>query len=66
MATENLSAEEITRLAEIAAGELLEAHPTLREAFPVERSIAVHRASENKQSGAARLNRAINGDASFG
>jgi hypothetical protein len=61
--TENQTEKDIAHLAEQAAGELLEAMPTLKAAQPIERVLAIMQA---EQGGAARLKAVLSDDPSFG
>lgn len=66
MANENNTECDITKLAELAASELLEAVPALKDAKPIERSMAIIQALHSDQGNAARLKALLNNDASFG
>ena len=50
---------------DLASG-VLEATPTLRDAQPLERGMAIHLSLRAEQGGAARLKAVISDDASFG
>ncbi len=66
MANENKTDGELTKLAELAASELLEAMPALKYAKPIERGMAISQALVSEQGSAARLKVLLNEDVSFG
>ncbi len=63
MVTENQTEKDIAHLAEQAAGEVLEAMPTLKAAQPILRILPILRA---EQGGTARLKAVLSDDPSFG
>ena len=63
MVTETHTEKDIAHLAEQAAGELLDAMPTLKAAQRIERALAILRA---EQGGTARLKAVLSDDSSFG
>ena len=66
MANEDNTECDITELAELAASELLEAMPALKDAKPIERGMAISEALHSDQGNAARLKALLRNDASFG
>ena len=66
MAKENKTECDLTKLAELAASELLEAMPALKNANPSERGMAISQALNYERGSAARLKALLSEDVSFG